>query len=145
MSVGSTPTLSSRQKRLVRESLEAIREYSNAVTKLFYGRLFEVAPEVRGLFKNSLEDQSKKLLEMLGTIVDSLDRLQELEPQLIELGRRHTGYGVKPEHYALMRTALLWSIARALDSEFDAETKMAWNDLLRVVTAVMLEQTSGAG
>lgn len=145
MSVGSTPTLSSRQKRLVRESLEAIREYSNAVTKLFYGRLFEVAPEVRGLFKNSLEDQSRKLLEMLGTIVDSLDRLQELEPQLVELGRRHAGYGVKPEHYAVMRTALLWSIARALDNGFDAETKMAWNEMLRAVTAVMLEQTSGAG
>jgi nitric oxide dioxygenase len=145
MSIGATPTLSSRQKRLVRESLEAIQEYSNAVTKLFYGRLFEVAPEVRGLFKNSIDEQSKKLLEMLGTIVDSLDRLQELEPRLIELGRRHAGYGVKPEHYDLVRTALLWSIARALDNEFDAETKTAWNEMLRAVTAVMLERTAGAG
>jgi hemoglobin-like flavoprotein len=139
MRTKATPILTPRQKRLVRESLESIEEYSNAVTKLFYGRLFEVAPEVRGLFKISLEEQSQKLLDMLGTIVDALDRMQELQPQLVELGRKHVTYGVKPEHYDVMRTALLWAFARALEYEFDAETKSAWNDMLCAIASVMLE------
>src|SRR5215831_8959514 len=67
MSTKPTPILTPRQKRLVRESFESVADYSTSLTKLFYGRLFEVAPGVRGLFKISLEEQSKKLLEMLAT------------------------------------------------------------------------------
>src|SRR5262245_41323377 len=72
MSKKQTPMLPPRQKRLVRESFASVADYSTSLTKLFYGRLFELAPGVRGLFKVSLEEQSKKLLEMLATIVNAL-------------------------------------------------------------------------
>jgi len=134
--------LTPRQKRLVRDSFESVQEYSTALTKLFYGRLFELAPSVRVLFKTSLEEQSRKLLDMIGTIVEALDHMQELRPQLVELGRKHVSYGAKPEHYDVVRAALLWALARALEYEFDAETKAAWDELLRDVMAAMLEGVS---
>src|SRR5215470_1373332 len=142
MSAQSGSGLTPRQKRLVRESFESVQGYSNSLTKLFYGRLFEIAPGVRPLFKHSLEEQSRKLLAMLGAIVDALDHLEELRPQLVELGRKHVTYGAKPEHYEAMRTALLWALAQALDFEFDSETRLAWDQMLRVVAATMLEHTT---
>src|SRR5262249_52673536 len=36
------PTLTSAQQRLVRDSFDSVREYSTALIKLFYGRLFEI-------------------------------------------------------------------------------------------------------
>ena len=139
MNPGAGPILSPQQKRIVRESFESAQEYSNSLTKLFYGRLFEIAPSLRGLFKISLEEQSLKLLNMLGTVVEALDHFENLRPQLADLGRRHVAYGAQPEHYEVVRTALLWALAQALEYGFDRDTKTAWDQMLRAVTAAMLE------
>jgi hemoglobin-like flavoprotein len=130
------------QQRLVRESFASAGEYSDAVVQLFYGRLFELDPAVRGMFKIDIKEQSRKLLDMLSTIVGALDNFEELRPKLGELGRRHVTYGVKPEHYETLKRALLWALGRALDSEFDAETRAAWAQLLDAVAAAMLAPES---
>jgi nitric oxide dioxygenase len=140
MTNGLAPTLTARQKQLIRQSFDSAREYSTSLTKLFYGRLFNVAPHLRALFKISLEEQSRKLLDMLASIVDAIDRVDELRPRLVELGRKHVDYGVKPEHYDLVRVSLLWALAQALERGFDAETKSAWDQMLRTIAGVMLEE-----
>lgn len=126
-------------KLLVRQSFHSVQEYSTALTKLFYGRLFEVAPATRGLFKPSLDEQSRKLLDMLGTVVDALDDFEGLRPRLVELGRRHVQYGARPEHYEIVRTALTWALAQALEFEFDQETKVAWDQMITAVATAMIE------
>jgi hemoglobin-like flavoprotein len=139
MSSAPSLNLSPRQKRLLRESFESIREYSNSVVLVFYGRLFEIAPQVRPLFKIEIRDQASKLMDMLTSMVDSLDHLEALRPQLEELGRRHAGYNVKPEYYQVLLTALMWAFGHALGMEFSRETRAAWEHLLTAVSAVMLE------
>src|SRR6516164_7981020 len=51
--------LTEAQKRLVRESFESMQEYETSVVVLFYGRLFEIAPETRTLFKIDIREQSR--------------------------------------------------------------------------------------
>jgi hemoglobin-like flavoprotein len=138
MKTGAAP-LTLRQRHLVRESFATVRSYSNSFTKLFYGRLFEIAPSARGLFKHGIEEQSRKLLDMLSTIVSALDDLDTLRPQLAELGRKHVTYGAKAGDYDSVRRAILWALAHALEFEFDPETKSAWDRMLQAVSAVMLE------
>jgi hemoglobin-like flavoprotein len=94
------------------------------------------------LFHIDLREQSRKLQDMLATIVNALDRFDELQPVLVELGRRHVGYGVLPEHYNALRLALLWALGHALNSEFDSDTKAAWDQLLRSVASTMLQATA---
>lgn len=139
------PKLTARQKRLIKESLESVQEYSTALTKLFYGRLFELKPEVRSLFKTNIEDQSRKLLDMIVIIVEALDDFDALRPRLAELGRKHVTYGALPEHYEFIKKSLLWALGRALEMDFDAETKAAWNEMLDAVAITMLEGTREAG
>jgi hemoglobin-like flavoprotein len=134
-------TLTPRQKRLVRESFEVAHEYSSSLTKLFYGRLFEIEPAARSLFKRSLDEQSRKLFEMLTTVVGALDRFEELRPQLADLGRKHVTYGATPAHYDVVRVALLWALAQALEQDFDRDTRAAWDQMLRAVTAAMVDTT----
>ena len=133
------PALTPAQKRLVRESFESASYYSVALTKLFYGRLFELEPTVRPLFKSNLEEQSLKLLDMLRTVVDALDRFEEVRPLLVELGRKHVTYGTRPEHYEVVSKALLWALSQALELEYDGEAKKAWDQMLRAISAAMLE------
>ena len=131
--------MTNRQTQLIRQSFESAAEFQIAFTKLFYGRLFELQPTLRPLFKISIEEQSKKLLDTLRTIVDGVDRIDELRPALQELGRKHVRYGVRPEYYEVLRSALLWTFAQALGVEFDTETRAAWDQILRIVSSIMLE------
>jgi len=61
---------------------------------LFYGRLFEIAPDVRALFPADLAEQKKKLIAMLATAVNNLHQVGSIVPAVQDLGRRHVGYGV---------------------------------------------------
>ena len=140
MSADKSPApVSAKQKRLLRESFVLVREYETAVIVLFYGRLFEIAPETRALFKIDIREQSKKLEEMLRVTIDALDRFEELLPVLTELARRHVEYGVQPYQYEKLRSALLWALGQALGLEFDRETRAAWGQLLTLISTVMLD------
>ena len=135
MSLALTP----RQKWLVRESFASVCEYSDSVVVLFYGRLFELAPQTRDMFKVDIRTQARKLTDMLTAVVDALDRFDQLRPMLPELGQKHTGYKVQPEHYQVLTAALTWAFGQALGGEFSRETRAAWEQLLHAVSAVMLE------
>jgi len=136
--------LTERQKQAIRDSFESVGQYQASVIVLFYGRLFEIAPEVRPLFKIDIREQSRKLVDTLGLVVSAIEHFEDLRPHLAELGRRHVSYGVQPHQYELLRVALLWAMGQALGLEFSRETRDAWDTLLQVVSAVMLEAANAA-
>jgi hemoglobin-like flavoprotein len=71
--------------------------------------------------------------------VDSLDHFDRIRPALRDLGRKHAvEYGVRPEHYETVRTAMLWALGQALQPHFHAATKQAWHDVLQKITREML-------
>jgi len=144
MSPDPPAPLSAKQKRLLRESFAYVREYETAVIVLFYGRLFEIAPETRALFKIEIPEQATKLTNTLQLAIDALDRFEELRPVLADLGRRHVTYGVQPYQYERLRSALIWAMGQALGLAFDKETRAAWDQLLCTISAVMLEAASAA-
>jgi len=133
--------LTSREKLLIKQSFELVQPYSNSLTKLFYGRLFELRPDVRRLFKTSLEEQSRKLFDTLAIVIEALDQFEAIRPRLAELGRKHVTYGATPTDYDSVRAALLWALGQALEMGFDREMKAAWDHLLRAIAAAMLEGT----
>jgi hemoglobin-like flavoprotein len=124
--------------RLIQQSFELIQEFPDAVAMLFYGRLFEVDPSVRPMFKSDIRTQGKKLMDTLSAVCAAADRLEELRPQLRSLGKLHAGFGVQPRHYETVRNALLWAFAQALESNFDSDTKAAWDRFLRTASEEMI-------
>src|SRR5215475_7547605 len=101
------------QDQLIRDSFEIVHEMPEAIAMLFYGRLFNLDPSLRKMFKVDMRTQSKKLMDTLAAVVDSLEHFDRMRPMLRELGRKHAvEYGVKPEHYQLVLEALLWSFGQ---------------------------------
>jgi hemoglobin-like flavoprotein len=123
--------------RLVRQTFPLLREYEISLALLFYGKLFELDPGARKLFHNDLALQSRKLLDMLASVVEFLDNLEPLRARLSELGRKHADYGVRPEQYDTLTTALLWAIAQALGPDFDEATHDAWRHAINSVSIIM--------
>jgi nitric oxide dioxygenase len=131
--------MTSKQRQLVRQSFDLLRDQAGPVSLLFYGKVFELDPSARRLFHIDLALQGRKIVETLATVIESLDRFESLRPRLADLGRQHAGYGVRPEQYDTITTALLWAIGQALGSDFDSPTREAWKLALTAVSAAMIE------
>jgi ABC-type glucose/galactose transport system permease subunit len=74
----------------------------------------------------------------VATAVGMLTKLDELVPILTSLGTKHVGYGVVPEHYAVVGEALIATLSDALGDAFDAETKEAWIAVYGIVQKTMI-------
>jgi hemoglobin-like flavoprotein len=106
------------QKLLVQKTFEMVIPIAEVAAGLFYGRLFEVDPSLKPLFRGDIKDQGKKLMATLKIAVTSLDRLDGLVPVVQALGRRHLAYGVRDEHYDTVGGALLWTLEKGLGEAF---------------------------
>ncbi len=133
------------QKQMIRDSYEQIREFEEAVFLLFYGRMFELDPTIRPMFRYDIKEQAKKLTQTLDIVVESLDRMEELKPRLAELGRSHAVYGVQPHHYETLTAALLWAFGQALSGGFPAEVRAAWRSVLGELIGEMIAAGEGTG
>jgi hemoglobin-like flavoprotein len=125
------------QRRLIRDSFESLREYAEPLSLLFYGKLFELDPSARRLFHNDLALQGRKLMDMLTSIVESLDDFHLMRTRLAKLGHQHAEYGVRPVQYDTVTQALLWSIGQALGPSFDAPTREAWRLAINAICGAM--------
>ena len=125
------------EKNLVKSSFEKIEPVAETVAVLFYARLFEIEPDLRGLFKADLKEQGRKLLLMISMAVKGLDRLDELVPAARALGVRHARYGVEERHYETVAAALLWTLEQVMGAVFTAETRAAWTTVYELLAQTM--------
>src|SRR5260370_2218169 len=93
---------------------------------ILYDRLFQLDQSLRRMFRTPKPEQARKLAHVLTVVVKGLSRPEQILPAVEELGRRHSTYGVRPEHYATVATALLWTLQTGLGEAFTAEVRHAW-------------------
>jgi len=114
------------QAEMVKSSWAKVVPIADQAAELFYGKLFELDPSLKLLFKGDMTEQGKKLMKMINTAVNGLDRLDEIVPAVQQLGVRHIGYGVKDEHYDTVGAALLWTLEAGLGDAFTENVKESW-------------------
>ena len=133
------------QKELVQSNWKDVEPISETAADLFYGKLFELDPAVRSMFKGDMKEQGKKLMQMIGVAVHGLDNLGELTPAIAAMGKRHTGYGVEDSHYETGGEALLWTLDQGLGEKFTADAKEAWTIVYTTLATVMKDAASETG
>jgi hemoglobin-like flavoprotein len=141
--------LSQAERELVVRSWRLVVPILDTASDLFYRRLFELRPDLRKLFPEDMTSQKRKLGQMLGFIVKSMDWPEsawadDISPDedlflvVIALGRRHTDlYKVPDESYGPVGEALLWTLDYGIGKEFDAPLRSAWAKLYNLVSRVM--------
>ena len=129
--------MTNEEIELVKTSWAKVVPISDKAAELFYGRLFELDPSLKSLFPEDMMEQGKKLMKMISTAVNGLDRLTEIVPAVEALGERHVGYGVKDEHYDTVGEALIWTLGTGLGDDFTDEVKAAWVKVYTVLADTM--------
>lgn len=123
---------------LVQESWKKLTPLKAQAAELFYRNLFEADPSLKPLFKGSMEEQGKKLMQMIGAAVGKLNDLDTLVPIVQGLGQRHGVYGVQESHYQTVGAALLKTLGQGLGEDFTPNVKDAWTVVYGVLAAVMI-------
>ena len=131
------------QIKLVQDSFAKVAPISEQAAALFYGRLFEIAPEVRRMFKGDMKEQGRKLMATLAVVVNGLSNLDAILPAASALAKRHLAYGVKPGHYTPVGEALLWTLERGLGAGWTQELAAAWAAAYTTLSQFMIGEAYG--
>ena len=129
--------MTGEQITLVRDSFEKVVPLADTAAALFYERLFEMDPSLRPLFKGDMAEQGRKLMQMIGVAVKSLDRLEQVLPAVCALGARHAAYGVRQKDYDTVGRALIWTLRKGLGDGFTTEVEAAWAETYAALAGVM--------
>jgi hypothetical protein len=124
------------------DRVKKIGNYKEVVGKLLFQNLFEKCPEAKPLFgfpltmdpKSPALLKSSRFAKHADFLVDMVEKTvgmlggglnQELTDMLLELGRKHVAYGVKPEFFCFMTQALLAMLVEVIQNP----NEVAWQDV----------------
>jgi hemoglobin-like flavoprotein len=125
------------QIELLQASFRTLQPMADEAARLFYDRLFEMDPSLRPMFRGNMQEQGRKLMQMIGMAVGALHRLDQLLPAIENLSRQHAGYGVRNEHYITVGAALLGTLDITLGEAFTPEVRAAWTAMYEAVSLAM--------
>ena len=131
------------QAQIIKLTFAQVMRERDTVGRMFYDRLFSIAPEVKPLFRGDIAEQSRKLMDTLALAVGMLRDMPTLVITLEGLARRHVGYGVRDEYYDKVGEALLWTLEKGLGDAFTAQVREAWTALYVAVAKIMREAAKG--
>jgi hemoglobin-like flavoprotein len=131
------------QVKLVQESFGKVAPISAKAAELFYGRLFEIAPQVRAMFPDDMTEQRKKLMTTLAIVVNGLNNLDAILPAASALAKRHVSYGAQPAHYPVVGEALLWTLEKGLGESWTPPVAAAWTSAYATLSGFMISEAYG--
>jgi hemoglobin-like flavoprotein len=123
---------------VLKEHIQHLRPHMAALSDAFFQRLFALAPEIEGVFRDDPTARLTKFANMLATLAN-LKGWEALQPALRTLGRRHREYGVQDHYYGFGKHALLEALQDPPWGPPDATTEAAWRALLDGVIGLMLQ------
>ena len=124
--------------RLICVSWHQISTRRELTAVMFYGRLFELDPDLREMFHDTdFHRLRTKLIAMLDLLVRFADQPDDLIREAAQLGRRHATLNLSSRNYEVAGEALLWTLERSLGLDFTPATRAAWTELYALVGSVM--------
>ena len=96
-------------------------------------------PRLSRCSPDDMAQQKQHLTAALAAIVASLRSPEKLTSFLHDLGIRHVGYQVKPEHYPIVGQTLLAALADVAGDAWSEDLNRAWADAYAAVQAIIFE------
>ena len=118
-------------------SLNSMLQDEELFARTFYDKVFAIAPAAKQLFRSNMADQGRLLTHMLGGIVYSMSRPENLHSGLKKLGESHVKYGVQEAHYPVVKQAMMETIDEILGGLKNENTLEAWSTVLDTVMDAM--------
>ena len=127
---------------LIKRSWKVFRQMDPTVVgDVFYSKLFSYNRSLRNMFPSNMDQQYQKLMAMINTIISRLEKLNEINDEIVSMAQRHVQYGVRPGHYKLVGNALLWTLKQGLGDDWTPDLEKAWTQCYSLLSGVMIKAT----
>ncbi|XP_026805815.1 neuroglobin-like [Rhopalosiphum maidis] len=143
-------SLSPLQISQLRDSWSVLAQNPTQLASALVIRLFKENPEYQSLFKRlknlpmdelasnpQFMSHASKVGAALGSTIDHLDKPEELEKILTNLGIKHKKYGLTPKHFQVIGNVLVAMIAEAI-GDTDPELLDLWKSSLTSVLSIVI-------
>ncbi|WP_319825582.1 globin domain-containing protein [Thalassovita sp.] len=131
--------MNQRNLYLIRLSFPLIFLHKAEIAARFYDRLFELAPQVRRLFRADLGAQKEMLAMVLTMLAKASFDAASVQGMIARLARSHGGLGITQAQFRAGETALSEALEQVVGSKVDAETLAAWQLAVRRVIQAMID------
>ena len=89
------------------------------------------------MFNGGINDQHRKLMTAMSTVVDQCHSLRQFVPTLRELGRKYDRCGATDRDYDTVVATLIWTLEQELAADFPLETREAWTTCCGILATEM--------
>ena len=111
-------------------------------SKNFYRHIFKMSNEVRHLFVNDIKLPPGVFIFMISTIIENVERLSDIEQDIIKLGQRHKGYRVKPYMYMIVTRSFIITIDEWYKNDAQRlEISRAWIAFFKKLNTLMIHDS----
>ena len=134
------------QIRTIRTSFAHMAPILPELGRRFYDKLFAMAPELRALWGGDRTAQQERFIRAVSGLVHRRSSMalpaigggKGALPAVADL-RRHVGPLVRPEHFDVMRRALVDALRDELGASFSPAVQEAWEAAFDVLAKGMLD------
>lgn len=84
-----------------------------------------------------LRSHGNNIFEAINAAVNSLDKNNQYNNSLVELGKKHSLYGAKKSYFHIMQDAFIEVLSETIGSDFNDQKKNAWLKCFEFLTSQM--------
>lgn len=117
--------------KTVKETAPVLAEHGEAITTLFYQKMFANHPELKNIFNMANQergDQSSALATSVFMYASHIDKLEALGPMVNRIANKHASLQIQPEHYPIVGKYLLEAVRDHLSLPADHPILQAWEE-----------------
>ncbi len=128
---------------IVQQTVPALKEHGEALTRHFYERMFRHNPEVRRFFNPAHQESGTQQRALAGAIcayAEHIDNPGALADAVELIAQKHASLGIEPEHYPIVGEHLLASIREVLGEAATDDVINAWAEAYQELAQIFIDR-----
>lgn len=128
---------------VIKATVPVLQEHGEALTRLFYQRMFENNPEVKVFFNQAHQhagSQQRALAAAVCAYAENIDNPAVLADAVELIAQKHASLGIQPEHYPIVGQNLLAAIKELLGEAATDAIIDAWAEAYKALATIFIER-----
>ncbi len=133
--------ISEKTLEIVKSTSPILAKEGEAITQLFYKKLFANHPELKNIFNmtnQSKGEQARALADSIFQYAVHIDKLEALGDAVNRIAHKHASLQVAPEHYPIVGKFLLEAIQEHLSLPDNDPVLTAWAEAYGALAAIFV-------
>lgn len=134
--------LTEEQKQILKSTAPIFKQNGKEITSILYKHMFTNHPELWNIFNRTNQKNGTQPLALANTIylvIEHIDNLEILSPQLLLIAHKHRASMVLAEHYPIVGKYLLVAIDEFLGGMGDASILNAWSAAYNILARMLID------